>query len=115
MSKQSYKVKIISIEKDWLISSIKTIREITGLGIADAKAIVESVPVVLMEGMYMKQSVKLRNILERSKIGAIIELDGINKPKRQKLKKLNFNDNPFISFYNNLKEYIKRTLNWLSK
>lgn len=115
MNKQSYKVKIISIEKDRLIRSIKTIREITGVGIADAKSIVESVPVVLMEGLHKNQAIKLKNILERSKIGAIIEIDGINKPKKQKLKKLNFKENPFISFYNNMKGHIKQTMNWFSK
>ena len=108
MSKQSFKVTIISIDRDWLIRSIKTIREITGLGLADAKAIVENVPTIFMEGMYEKQALKLKKILEQSRIGAIIEIDEKNKPTRKKLRKLSFDQSRLKTFYNNLKEKFRK-------
>lgn len=54
------------------IKVIKVVREITGLGLADAKAKVESVPVALKEAIAKDEAEELKKKLEE--VGAKVEL-----------------------------------------
>lgn len=47
----SFKVTLESVPADKKIQAIKAIREITGLGLAEAKAFVEGAPKVIKEGL----------------------------------------------------------------
>ena len=47
----SFKVTLVEVPADKKISAIKCVREILGLGLADAKAFVEGVPKVVKEGL----------------------------------------------------------------
>jgi large subunit ribosomal protein L7/L12 len=47
----SFKVTLIEVPADKKIQGIKIIREITGLGLADAKAFVEGVPKMVKDGL----------------------------------------------------------------
>ena len=47
----SFKVTLVEVPADKKISAIKCVREILGLGLADAKAFVEGVPKVVKEGI----------------------------------------------------------------
>ena len=54
------------------IKVIKAVREITGLGLADAKAKVESAPVAIKEGASKDEAEELKKKLEE--VGAKVEL-----------------------------------------
>ncbi|MCC8122960.1 MAG: 50S ribosomal protein L7/L12 [Oscillospiraceae bacterium] len=54
------------------IKVIKVVREITGLGLADAKAMVESAPKALKEGVSKDEAEELKKKLEE--VGAKVEL-----------------------------------------
>ena len=54
------------------IKVIKVVREITGLGLADAKAMVESAPKALKEGISKEDAEALKAKLEE--VGAKVEL-----------------------------------------
>lgn len=47
----SFKVTLVEVPADKKISAIKCVREILGLGLADAKAFVEGCPKVVKEGI----------------------------------------------------------------
>ena len=54
------------------IKVIKVVREITGLGLAEAKAVVESAPKALKEGVSKDEAEELKKKLEE--VGAKVEL-----------------------------------------
>ena len=57
---------------DEKIKVIKAVREITGLGLADAKAVVEAAPKAIKEGVSKDEAEKLKKKLEE--VGAKVEL-----------------------------------------
>ena len=57
---------------DEKIKVIKTVREITGLGLADAKAVVEAAPKAIKEGVSKDEAEDLKKKLEEA--GAKVEL-----------------------------------------
>ena len=57
---------------DEKIKVIKAVREITGLGLADAKAVVEAAPKVIKEGVSKDEAEELKKKLEEA--GAKVEL-----------------------------------------
>ena len=57
---------------DEKIKVIKAVREITGLGLADAKAVVEAAPKAIKEGVSKDEAEELKKKLEE--VGAKIEL-----------------------------------------
>mgnify|MGYP000761456614 CR=1 FL=1 len=54
------------------IAVIKVVREITGLGLADAKAVVEAAPKAIKEGVSKDEAEELKKKLEE--VGASVEL-----------------------------------------
>ena len=54
------------------IKVIKAVREITGLGLADAKAVVEAAPKAIKEGVSKDEAEELKKKLEEA--GAKVEL-----------------------------------------
>ena len=57
---------------DEKIKVIKAVREITGLGLADAKAVVEAAPKAIKEGVSKDEAEDLKKMLEEA--GAKVEL-----------------------------------------
>ena len=57
---------------DEKIKVIKAVREITGLGLADAKAVVEAAPKAIKEGVFKDEAEDLKKKLEEA--GAKVEL-----------------------------------------
>ena len=57
---------------DEKIKVIKAVREITGLGLADAKAVVEAAPKAIKEGVSKDEAEELKKKLEE--VGATVEL-----------------------------------------
>ena len=57
---------------DEKIKVIKAVREITGLGLADAKAVVEAAPKAIKEGVSKAEAEELKKKLEE--VGAKVEL-----------------------------------------
>ena len=57
---------------DEKIKVIKAVREITGLGLADAKAVVEAAPTAIKEGVSKDEAEELKKKLEE--VGAKVEL-----------------------------------------
>ena len=57
---------------DEKIKVIKAVREITGLGLADAKGVVEAAPKAIKEGVSMGEAEELKKKLEE--VGAKVEL-----------------------------------------
>ena len=57
---------------DEKIKVIKAVREITGLGLADAKAVVEAAPKAIKEGVSKDEAEELKKKLEEA--GATVEL-----------------------------------------
>jgi large subunit ribosomal protein L7/L12 len=47
----SFEVVVTGVDPAWKIRAIKAVREETGLGLADAKDLVEHVPFMLKEGL----------------------------------------------------------------
>ncbi len=54
------------------IQVIKVVREITGLGLKEAKDMVEAAPKVIKEGINKEEAEEIKNKLE--KVGATIEI-----------------------------------------
>lgn len=70
--KTEFNVKMTSFG-DKKINVIKTIRSITGLGLKEAKDLVESVPSVVKEGVNKEEAAKIKKELEEA--GAKVELE----------------------------------------
>ena len=69
MASEAYMVVIASFDSEREIRAIMRIREVTGLGIADAKSLLDNVPSTLMDGMYLEQAVQLSDMLKEMGIG----------------------------------------------
>ncbi|MCK7483537.1 MAG: ribosomal protein L7/L12 [Candidatus Moduliflexus flocculans] len=74
MASEAYMVVIASFDPERKIRAIMRIREVTGLGIADAKSLLDNVPSTLMDGMYLEQAVQLSDLLKEMGIGAEIKM-----------------------------------------
>ncbi|MFW0094988.1 MAG: 50S ribosomal protein L7/L12 [Coxiella endosymbiont of Haemaphysalis qinghaiensis] len=70
--KTKFNIKMTSFG-DKKIGVIKAIRSITGLGLKEAKDLVESVPSVVKEGVNKEESEKIKKELEEA--GAKVELE----------------------------------------
>lgn len=70
--KTKFNIKITSFG-DKKIGVIKVVRSITGLGLKEAKDLVESVPSVVKEGVNKEESEKIKKELEEA--GAKVELE----------------------------------------
>lgn len=70
--KTEFNVKMTSFGEN-KIGVIKTIRAITGLGLKEAKDLVESVPSVVKEGVNKEDAEKIKKELEEA--GATVELE----------------------------------------
>ena len=70
--KTEFDVILASFDAAAKIKVIKAVREITGLGLAEAKAVVEGAPKALKEGVSKEEAEELKAKLEES--GAKVEL-----------------------------------------
>jgi large subunit ribosomal protein L7/L12 len=62
----TYAVVITTLDRDWKIRAIKTVREETGLGLADAKELVEKLPATVKDGLTAAEAEALIKKLEAS-------------------------------------------------
>ena len=70
--KTEFDVILASFDAAAKIKVIKVVREVTGLGLAEAKAVVEGTPKALKEGVSKDEAEELKKKLEES--GAKVEL-----------------------------------------
>ena len=70
--KTEFDVVLAGFDAAAKIKVIKAVREITGLGLAEAKAVVESAPKALKEGVSKDEAEELKKKLEE--VGAKVEL-----------------------------------------
>ena len=70
--KSEFDVVLASFDAAAKIKVIKAVREITGLGLAEAKALVEGAPKPLKEGVSKDEAEEMKKKLEES--GAKVEL-----------------------------------------
>ncbi len=94
MAAKAYKVVIASFDPERKIQAIKRIREVTGLGIADAKSQLDNVPSTLMDGMYLEQAVQLSDLLKEMGMVAEIKTDESNEPVLKNLDQMSFAPDP---------------------
>ena len=64
---------VLASAGDQKIKVIKVVREITGLGLADAKALVDGAPKTLKEGAAKEEAEEIKTKLEE--VGATVELN----------------------------------------
>ncbi len=62
----SYAVAITALDNGWKIRAIKAVREETGLGLADAKALVEKLPATVKDRLTAAEAEALIRRLEAS-------------------------------------------------
>ena len=55
-SQLRYSVVVVAFDPEWKIRSIKAIREQTGLGLADAKHLIEAIPSVVRAGLTQSEA-----------------------------------------------------------
>ena len=70
--KTEFDVVLTGFDAAQKIKVIKAVREITGLGLADAKAVVEAAPKAIKEGVSKDEAEELKKKLEE--VGAKVEL-----------------------------------------
>ena len=70
--KTEFDVVLTGFDAAAKIKVIKAVREITGLGLADAKAVVEAAPKAIKEGVSKDEAEELKKKLEE--VGAKVEL-----------------------------------------
>ena len=70
--KTEFDVVLTGFDAAAKIKVIKVVREITGLGLADAKALVEAAPKAIKEGVSKDEAEELKKTLEE--VGAKVEL-----------------------------------------
>lgn len=70
--KTEFDVTIKAIDPNQKIATIKVVREITGLGLGEAKALVDNVPSVVKEGVATAQAKEFEDKLKA--VGATVEL-----------------------------------------
>jgi large subunit ribosomal protein L7/L12 len=74
VEKTEFTVVLTDFDPDpvWKIMVIKEVREITGLGLADAKNLVEGAPKPVKEGVSKDDAAKIKRALEN--VGAKVEI-----------------------------------------
>lgn len=70
--KSEFNVNITAVDASKKIAAIKVVREITGLGLGEAKALVESAPATVKEAVPTEQAKELKAKLEEA--GLTVEL-----------------------------------------
>ena len=70
--KTEFDVVLAGFDAAAKIKVIKAVREITGLGLADAKALVEAAPKAIKEGVSKEEAEQIKSQLEEA--GATVEL-----------------------------------------
>jgi large subunit ribosomal protein L7/L12 len=71
--KDSFNIKLGAVDQKAKIKVIKEVRAITGLGLKEAKELVEKAPVVIKEGVKKEEAEGFKKILVES--GATVELE----------------------------------------
>jgi Family of unknown function (DUF6000)/Ribosomal protein L7/L12 C-terminal domain len=89
MSDTAFLVAITSFDPARKIESIMRIREVTGVGIAEGKAMIESTPSVIMGGLNRSQAEDLTRLLEETGMTAEIREDKSFVPSQKNLGQLN--------------------------
>lgn len=92
MSEKAYAVWISSVDPSRKVLAIMRIREITGVGIAEAKAIVEQGPTVIMTGLPHAQAFELYELLQSAGMQAGVTVDSVNNPESKILLRITFGD-----------------------
>lgn len=90
MDNSAYLVLITSFDPERKIGAIKRIREVTGLGLAEAKSLVENCPSEIMNGMYLPQAEELIDLLKEKGMAVEIQTDEVNMPIIKKLDQIIF-------------------------
>ncbi len=70
--KTTFDVILKEVPADKKINAIKEVRALTGLGLAEAKALVESAPKAMKEGVTKEEAAKMKDALEKA--GAKVEI-----------------------------------------
>lgn len=72
MEPGTWLVRLIALPENHKIATIKVIREFTGLGLADAKALTDNLPSVLVRGISQADAYRMKHALEP--LGVTVEL-----------------------------------------
>ena len=67
-----YMVVVNGFDPEWKIQAIKSVRKVTGLGLADAKNLLQRAPSVLKGGLYLPEAEAIMLELEKSRLEAAI-------------------------------------------
>jgi hypothetical protein len=94
MDERAYLVVITSFDPTRKIQAIMRIREVTGVGIGEAKRILENNPSILMYGMFRTQAEQLSHLLEEMGMVIDIQVDESTKPSQKNLDQLRFTPDP---------------------
>ncbi len=70
--KEDFGIKLGAVDQKAKIKIIKEVRAITGLGLKEAKDLVEKAPVVIKEGVKKEEAESLKKILVEA--GAVVDL-----------------------------------------
>lgn len=70
--KEDFGIKLGAVDQKSKIKVIKEVRAITGLGLKEAKELVEKAPVVIKEGVKKEEAENLKKILVEA--GAVVDL-----------------------------------------
>jgi ribosomal L7/L12-like protein len=92
MSDEAYAVVITAIDSERKIVAIKRVREITGLGLADAKSMVENLPSKILDGLYASQASELCDLLTSVGMRVERQVDRTNPPTVKNLQQMSFDD-----------------------
>ena len=97
MSDQAYTVVITEVDPEGKIVAIKRVREITGLGLADAKSMVENLPSSIIDGLFESQASELCDLLTSVGMRVERQVDRTNPPTMKNLKRMSFDDTTGVS------------------
>lgn len=64
----AYMVVVSGFDPGWKIQGIKSVRAVTGLGLADAKTLLEQTPSVLKSGLDYAEAETIKRELEKSRL-----------------------------------------------
>lgn len=67
-----YTVVVSGFDPEWKIQAIKSVRKVTGLGLADAKNLLERAPSVLKSGLHLPEAEAIMLELEKSRLEVTI-------------------------------------------
>src|SRR5438552_10058013 len=97
MSDETYAVVVTAIDPQRKIVAIKRVREITGLGLADAKSVIENLPSVIMDGLFESQASELCDLLTNVGMRAERQVDPTNPPTMKNLERMSFDNTTGVS------------------